>query len=459
MPDKVIKSDAGRRPPLLSAADNDAERQAFFAYLDEQNARTPVEAAQAEQQRLSYYFEALDKRLTRGGPAAKGGSARPFSVITYLIPPILRDYKPRDVYQSGDLRGIFKEIAAQTRSFVLSEVMICPASIAADPALHARPHVHMGGAEETSLNAYENDRRSYSFGFFDVRHDSLPEEIHWQKYASDIALPVLFLNDDMLNAIQPYQPQKLLQPLQDIITLCNHDMMHNMVNTISRGDISRPLEAHFKPEMMHFMEHKIGSYGAEDTLGFESALIVGHARTWLDLKDTPIGEKMSQAVDRFYDHLQAMAAGMEKDLSPGLESRRQTLDYFAMAVPYALTRLVSLHDPLMARALQRAERVNSAFNHAPPFSPLPAPKTDDPRFAQTLQNYRKSGTPLAADENNPQTYSEGKKLQLAGMLPGIALLLSPARKGSPEYKAHSRADEMDRDIVNIIIGHAKGSPS
>ncbi len=455
MADTVIKSDTGRRPPILSAADNSAERQAFFAYFDEQTIRTPVEAAQAEEQRLSYYFEALDKRLTRGGPVAKGGTPRPFSVTTYLIPPMLRDYKPRDVYQPGDLRGIFKNIAAQTRSIVMSEVMICPESTVRDPAWRERPHVHLGGVEPTFLEAHKGDSRSYNFGFFDVRQNSNPEEAELYKYASDIALPVLALNDDMLKTIAPYQPQKLLRPLQDIIGLCNHDMMHNMVNTISRGDISRPMEAHFKPEMQHFMEHKTGAHGAADVLGFESALIVGHARTWQDLKDTLIGEKMSQAIDDFYDHLHVIAQGMEKDSALSVEEQQQAVDYFATVVPYALARLVPLHDPLMERALTRAEHTDPA-----PFVALSSVrKAEDTRVVQALQNYRKAGQPLAADESTPTSYSEAKKLQLARILPEIAVLLSPARKGSPEHKAHARSDEMDRDIVNIIVNHTKGTPS
>ena len=452
MADTIIKSDTGRRPPILSAPDNSAERQDFIAYFDEQNVRTPVEAAQAEEQRLSYYFEALDKRLTRGGPVAKGGTPKPFSVTTYLIPPILRDYKPRDVYQSGDLRGIFKNIAAQTRSIVMSEVMICPKSALEDPVLRTRPYVHLGGTESTFLDGYQGDRRAYDFGFFDVRQNSDPAETTEQKFASDIALPVLALNDDMLQAIQSYQPQKLLRPLQDIITLCNHDMMHNMVNTISRGDISRPMEAHFKPEMRHFMEHKTGSYGAADILGFESALIVGHARTWQDLKDTPIGDKMSQAIEDFYDHLHVIAEGLEKNSPLSREEQQQTIDYFATAAPYALARLVSLHDPLMDKALARAQHIDPS-----PLTALSATrKIEDPRVVQALQNYRKAGTPLAADETAPQSYNEAKKLQLARILPEIAVLLSPARKGSPEHKAHARADEMDRDIVNIIVGSTKG---
>ncbi len=455
MADTVIKSDTGRRPPILSAPDNSAERQDFFAYFDEHNRRTPVEVAQAEEQRLSYYFEALDKRLTRGGPVAKGGTPKPFSVTTYLIPPILRDYKPRDVYQPGDLRGIFKNIAAQTRSIVMSEVLICPESTVHDPAWRERPSVHLGGVEPTFLDAHKGDRRSYNFGFFDVRQSSLPEETQWHKFSSDIALPVLALNDDMLKAIQPHHPQKLLRPLQDIISLCNHDMMHNMVNTISRGDISRPMEAHFKPEMQHFMEHKTGSHGEADALGFESALVVGHARTWQDLKDTPIGEKMSLAIEDFYDHLHVIAQGMKKDSTLSHEEQQQAIDYFATAVPYALARLVPLHDPLMEQALTRAQHIGPA-----PLAALSsAPKSEDRRVAHALRNYRKAGTPLAADETAPQSYSEAKKLQLARILPEIAVLLSPARKGSPEHKAHARSDEMDRDIVNIIVSHTKGTPA
>lgn len=455
MSDIVIKSDTGRAPPVLTAADNSAERSDFLAYFDEHNGRTPVEVASAEEQRLSYYFEALDKRLTRGGPTAKGGTPKPFSVTTYLIPPVLRDYKPLDVYQSGDLRGIFKNIAAQTRSIVMSEVMICPESALHDADLRERPYVHLGGVEPTFLNGHTGDQRSYNFGFFDVRQDSDAQEAHWKKYSSDIALPVLALNDDMLKTIQPHQPQKLLRPLQTIITLCNHDMMHNMVNTISRGDISRPMEAHYKPEMRHFMEDKTGPYGVEDALGFEGALIVGHARTWQDLKDTPIGEKMSQAIESFYDHLAVMAGAMEKDPSLSLEDRHQAIDYFATAVPYALARLVPLHDPLMERALARGQEIDPA----PQKTLSLASTAGHTQIIQAFQNYRKAGSPLAADENAPQSYNEAKKVQIVRILPEIAVLLSPARKGSPEYKAHARSDEMDRDIVNIIVRHTKDAPS
>lgn len=456
MSDVIVKSDTGRRPPILSAADNSAEYSDFLAYFDEQHARTPVEAAIAEGQRLSYYFEALDKRLTRGGPAAKGGAPKPFSVITFLTPPVLRDYKPRDVYQPGDLRGIFRNIAEQTRSIVLSEVMICPESVLSDPGLLARPYIHRGGAEPTFLKDHQGDRRSYNFGFLDVRHDNTSADADWRKYASDIALPVLALNDDMLKAIQPYQPQKLLRPLQDIITLCNHDMMHNMVNTISQGDISNPAEAHFKSEMKHFMEHKTGSYDADEALGFESALVVGHARTWQYLKDSPAGEKMAQSIENFYDHLAFIAAEMAKDSPSGPEDRHQVLDYFATAIPYALTRLVSLHDPLMERALQRGGDIAPVAAQPPPPA---AHAADNSPAAQTLRNYRKAGAPLAEDETAPQNYREAKKLQLARILPEIALLLSPGRKGSAEYKAHARSDEMDRDIVNIIMGHVKKPPA
>lgn len=450
----VIKSDTGCRPPILSAPDDSAERADFLAYFDMHNTNTPIEAAQTEAQRLSYYFTALDKRLTRGGPVEKGGTPKSFSVTTFLTPPIFRDYKPRDVYRSGDLRDIFQNIAAQTRSMILSEVMICPASTVYDPELHMRPHVHLGGIETTFLYSQEVCRHAYNFGFFDVRHDSTPEDARWQKFSSDIAIPVLALDDDMLKTIQPYQPQKLLRPLQDIITLCNHDMMHNMVSVICQGDISRPREIHFKPEMRHFMEHKTGPYRPTDILGFESALIVGHARTWQDLKDTATGEKMSQAIDDFYDHLHFVAGEMEKDKSLSFANKHQTLDYFATVVPYALARLVQLHDPLIERSLQRAQDIDPA----PKRTLAAARTTNNHQVSQILQNYRKAGTPLAADENTPSSYREAKKLQLVCMLPEITILLSPPRKGSPEYRAHLRSDEMDRDIVNIILGSRKNTP-
>ncbi len=461
MAEVVIKSDTGNRPPVLTSQGDVAEREAFLSFFDEYIAQTPAQLAKSEQTRLSDYFTALHERLTRGGPVEKGGAPKHPSVISYITPPLLRDYKPRDVYKPGDLGGIFEPIAQQTRSMVLSEVMICPESAVHDTALHQKQPVGIGGLEATYLNSHPDDQRAYNFGFFVIRHQNkgAGARSDKDKYESVVGLPVLALDDGMMKAVGPYEPQNMLRSLQTVITLCNHDMMHNMVGTISKGDISRPHEARFKPELKHFMEDKTGPYHSEDELGFESALVVGHARTWQDLKDTAAGEQMTQAVTAFYDELQRVTGAMRGGSGPTLEERHRVADYFAMAVPFALARMVSLHDPLMTYALRRAQEADPAPERA-----LSQPAHTDsmpnaPKAAQVINYYRKAGMPLAGNEDAPQSYAEAKKLQLARVLPDVTILLSPAPKGSPAYKAQARSDEMDRDIVNIIVRHSQTSPA
>lgn len=459
MADVVIKSDTGAKPPIVSSPDNQAERERFLAYFDSYIAMTPVQAAEVEQQKLTDYFTALDKRLTRAGPVEKGGLPKPFSVISFFTPSVLRDYKPKDRYQSGELRSLFTEIAKQTRSIVLSEVMICPESMIHDNELHSREAVEIGGLESTLLSSHTGDWRTYSFGFFDIRHLNPKSNAHdWEKYESAIGVPVLALNDDMLKAVSPYASQALLKPLQDVITLCNHDMMHNMVNTISRGDISRLTEAHFKSELKNFMEHKTGHHDPNHALGFESALVVGHARTWRDLKLSATGEQMENAVEAFYDQLERIAAEMAQDPTLSVDERHKAIDYFGMSIPYALARMVPLDDPLMGYALRRLEGIDPTPEQVLNQETYIDLMRNSKETARTLKNYKLAGTPLAQNEDGPYSYAEVRKLQLVRILPAVTILLSPGRRGSQELEAHNRSDEMDRDIVNIILGHHTGRP-
>jgi|GEM_PF-6319027 len=457
MPDVAIKSDAGNRPPVLTSLDNHAEHESFVDYFRDYAQASHVAVAEAEQKRLSYYWEALDKRLTRAGPVEKGGTPKRPSLISYFIPGFLKDYKPKDVYQKGDLSNIFKPIASQTRSIVLAEVTICPHKTLDDKALKDIQPLTRGGMEATLVDSHPDDYRTYSFGFMEIRHTDKNATHKWDADKSSIALPVLSLDDDMMSKAAAYQSGALLQHLQTIITLCNHDMMHNMINTISKGDISNPLEAHFKSEMRHYMEHKTGMHGASDPLGFESALIIGHAHTWEDLRNTDTGQTMSTAIEGFYDELERISHEMSYDMND--DDRHQVIDYFGTAVPYALARMVSLHDPLMERALDRAQKID----------PVPQAVLNQKTYldymrqnkvtGETLNNYKSAGAPLISDDEAAPSYAEIKKLQLVRILPDVVILLSPARKGSDEYKAHARMDEMDRDIVNIITRHTRNDPA
>ncbi len=458
MPDVALKSDAGYLPPVTSSADNPADRQEFFSFFDHYIGQNAPAVAAAEDERLSYYKEALDQRFANALPESKGGAKKPFSLVTFLVPPGFRDHKPHDVYEPGDLKKIFKEITEQTRSIILSEVMICPAGLLQDKELSSRKEIYRGGMATEMLAADKDDKRSYHFGFYEIRQPATGNAAQWYKFDSDIALPVLALDDDMLAPVSAQQPHKMLRALQTVLTHCNHDMMHNMINTTTQGDISRPLEVGFKEELKRFMEHKTGRYASDDVLGLESSLLIGHARTWRHLENTPAGESMKQALSTYYDELDRIAAGFSADKNLPAATRHQVVDYFAMAVPFALARLLPLHDPLMDYALTRAEKAEPdlpAVLAQDTMIDLKAHNNKNDKAAKTAQYYRAAGTPLAADEKAPQNYAEVKKLQLTRMLPDITILLAPAPKGSPTYAAHARADEMDRDIANIILRTSK----
>ena len=452
----ALKSDVGYKPPVICSADNPQERQEALAFFDHYIHINAADVAAAEDERLSYYKEALDKRFAQALPENKGGPKKPFSLIRFITPPPLRDFKPRDVYEPGDLKNIFAEITSQTRNIILSEVMILPHSFINDEDIQSRKEIHSGGVETTYLHANAADQRAYHFGFYDVRQNNKGADSQWYKYESDIALPVLALDDAMLQPVVAHKPHDMLRALQEVVTLCNHDMMHNMINVVTKGDISRLTETHYKAEMTTFMEDKTGMYGSNDALGIESGLIIGHARTWQHLQDTPAGENLQRAVTRFYDELDRIGHEVETDDTLTQDIRHQVMDYFAMAVPFALVRMLPLQDPLMDYALARAAKTDTgpqAYESEPGQETSPA----EEKTLLTQQYYRKAGMPLAADERAPQSYAEAKKLQLTQMLPDITVLLAPAPKGSPAYKAHARADEMDRDITNIILRHAKST--
>lgn len=450
----AFKSDAGFLPPVMISADDPAERAHTLAFFDHYIGQNRLEVAATEQKRLSYYFEALDQRFAAATPESKGGPAKPFSLITFITPPAFRDHKPQDVYEKGALTNIFQRIAQQTRSIILSEVMILPHSFVSDPELFSRKEIYSGGVATTALRADAHDTRGYHFGFYDVRQHASGADTQWYKYESDIALPVLALDDNMMKPLAPHNPEPLLRALQSVVTYCNHDMMHNMVNTTTKGDISRLTESRYKQELDLFMEHKTGRFSPDDVLGFESALVIGHARTWQHLKDTAVGDNLKQAITHYYDALTQITTQLKTEALDA-DTQHQIVDYYAMAVPFALARMVPLHDALMDYALARAEQVTPDIARVRAQDHTIDDHDKHSKTAKTVQYYRKAGRPLAADESAPQDYAAIKKLQLARMVPDLTILLAPAPPGSETHKAHARADEMDRDIANIILRHTQ----
>lgn len=452
MTDVMIKTDTGNHAPILPALSDRGRLQDFMNYIQGSIEATHLDVARNEQKRLSYYWEALDKRLTRGGPVEKGGAPKKGSVFTYLTPRILRDYKPVDSYRTGDLHNIFEKIATETRSIILAEVAICPQGLMDNPHIAELTDHDLLRAEtaKTTLEPSSSHALAYRFGFLNILKKD--EGISFVPYKSSITFPVLLLDDDMMGIAAEHQSALLLHHLQTIISLSNHDMIHNMINTESKADISHPMEVSFRGRLKRFMEDKTGCHGENDPLGFESALVVGHARTWAYLRKMPAGRQMDHAIEGFYDELARISQEIQARQSLPLEKQHQVIDYFSMTVPFALARMVPLNDPLMERAFQRMHDIDPAPDLILRQEIDMAALKSHPGASCTLKNYDRAGTPLIETAAGPRSYAEHRKLHLVQMLPETTILLSPASKGTPEYKAHQRADVMDRDIVNIIIG-------
>lgn len=457
MVDFAVKHVAGITPLILANPNDPAGFDRLLQEINEHR-QTPISVAAAtESARLaeSGYFHGMERNL------AHGSTPQIRSIISYLSKRF-GDYTPEPLYKTGTLKKIFDYVAKTTRSMLYSEIAIMPQSFLL--ALETKERQDKRTLNIIPSRTSNDAGLDYVFGLIQlIEREDDPEiiETYGHNKRSLLSRGVMALDDALMSDIAPHHPQKMLEALQIIATASNHDVLHHYLNTVSKGDISREDEADFKPELRDFTHPRTSGYHEDRPLGMESTLILGHARNWHELQDTPAYTKLKNAIDIYFNELARISLALKADPTISPEQHHKIVDYFSTAVGFCLCRNWPLNDPLLQDAFSRMQAVDPNPSLVQKPDPAAIVKTlshpdkeeilpKQTAFTRTCQNYERSGFPLN-DPSNP--YRSAKQIELVRMLPDITLVLSPAKAGSPEYKAQQRSDSFYHGVMDIFTWH------
>jgi hypothetical protein len=393
-------------------------------------AHTNTEIAQAEAERLRPYFSALSVYLTE--ETGKSATGLPESYVT-----------------PGALSGMFNAMARFTRNTFISDVVIAPHSVKwLDPSAHLFNSA-------TFDHAFAYGAHSFRFGFFEVFEGRGREAAR-----SSTVVPVLTLEDSMMQAVAPHAPGKMLRALQAVLTAVNHDMLHHLHSTqISRNIAHKFGEAVSSPDLSRWNNTLQGG----GMLEVWSQL--AHGQVYMAEGNEALMQGLEEAAAGFYAELARIGKALPE------KEAHDVVDYFGTALMQALTRAFPLDHPLMSRCLDGLvaadplappQKTDAAIDTllatvAPhlhkggvkqdPVSVVRSFIEGDPDLGQAVAGYRKRGLELLPGDNLRVEWKGVKLLQLAQMSPADALTHLPA---SPDRDVAAMQEQTGSAALGLV---------
>lgn len=305
--------------------------------------------ADGEARRLSTYFDALQQRIRRILPQKPSLQGEGYNPLKYVRNIITYHRVKEDFAQGAGIADQFRAVADATKSVITSEVGIIPKSVYGQflyKMVDDTPK-YMDFFKDTLLAGY-----SQNLGFYQVFR---------QNGSGSTTFPVLVLDDDVIGRVAAHAPPDLLNSLQNIATIANHDMMHHLTNVDLTGRISKiERGVAYKDTMVKMLRPRTRSYSDDDHSSYESWNILSHTKTWRELRSRGIDMDMDKNVRSYFSGLEEMNDKAGKCDDPEESTRiRKIVGHLGMVGMFSMMRVLPLDDPLMNHALDTMERINS----------------------------------------------------------------------------------------------------
>lgn len=279
----------------------------------------------------------------------------------------------------------------------------------------------------------------------------------------NIALPVLQLPLKMLARLPQAQAAKMMQELQAVMALVNHDPLHHftsplIVNAVAPGT-GKNIAA------MEKWGNKISHY--EHWAQITQEHIIGKA------VDTPQMTELYTRVDSYFHHLKQAGLALLGTANEGAaaDDKRQlaheTTDFFGMVMGHVITRALPLHHPLfghLCRRMQGADpapdllRIPKAADAYKAYEENTSGK-EDMRFLREKKLHREvvfgyidSRLDLLQEPQRQMSYRHFKLFQLIGMSPVDTAPHTPFLRADKIHKAQAKSG---RRLLKMVDAAAR----
>lgn len=446
------------KAPVITRGRTYADIEPLQVFIDTL-ARDGAAAARYEATRLDPFYEAYSRYLRR--TAAEHPDH---------IPPEKKE-RFEKLSTPGSLKRLFNDVAADTRSAILSEMTIMPAKIA-----RARANLFPG---TTGFNAqYDYNGHSFDFGFIQVFQTGF-----LGTRQRSVALPVLSVDDRVLEAMEPFGTEKLLHGLQEAGTWVNHDMLHHYTAHSITSNVAENRYTTGPPRGLPIerwlnQKTELVQPDAHSTANYETWSILSYAK----MQEGEGYERITAIVDDYFDELGRIGAAWKEraaasgDPAKALAEAHRATDVMGTMMGFILMRAVPFDHPLMSRYFGHMERMDPAPEQAghallemaeahfetkkdkdTPLRDFIAqqaaiPRLDgDRRLPGAIGNYAQAGHPLLPPEGGTMSYRQIKEMQLALFDPRLAYLHSPAPGPDAQLaRARRNSGPVSLDFVGAV---------
>lgn len=415
-PDRPAENDTAtvRAPILTNTSDEKADVAALATFLKQLSAN-PIQVAANEAERIAPYLETLAAQ-SRADFSADGP----------------RETKQvRHALDEDGLGALFNAVTRRTQNVILSDIIISPISLAARTARSRR--VKMFG----KTGRYGHNR--FFFGFL---------QAYQAGYESSVSVPIFSFENGLLDALRHLAPENLLREFQTIMGAGNHDMLHHYTNSVLNSRIARTEGTGKK--LKRWTDSYFSAAEEEnrdsDIHGYESWLVLNHARIRRAMEQGPEGDALRQSCARFFDELERIGRGVAR--LEDADKAHEVVDYFGSMLCFALMRYVPMNHPLMQEAIRRLEQADPQADSILTRADTLHQHAKESSFTvETVLNYARTG----ADFTVARDYASLKALEIIGIAPTIAHLMSPGQPGSELAFMQQRVGYVNGEMLKACI--------
>lgn len=408
---------AAFRAPVFTQADP-AQVRAALAFFDTLRPDNQAVARQ-ETERLAAYFDTYAQQSLQDLDGMRGRKAR---------------RARKTLTEENGFTALFNKVARRTRNTILSEIVIAPTSLlaAADVDKAAR---RFG-------NPSRHEAGSFVFGFWQVANE---------ENGNSVSVPFFAFDDLMMNRVNAFRPEGLYRAFQQVMSTGNHDMLHHYTNTLLNPKIAAVSRTGGFELFYWRQENFPGRYNRDSDIGgYESWLVLNHARLFRDMEQGPAGDALKASVGRFFDELERLGKDVAKTTGPN--AAHETVDYFGNMLCFALMRYVPMTHPLMQSAIRRLQEADPDAAALSARAPALLKQAEENYFVEeALANYRVAGT----DFLKTPDYAALKTIEIMALAPTIAHLMSPGPEGSRLAEMQERAGRVNADMLKATVSDMK----
>jgi hypothetical protein len=324
-------------------------------------ARTDIADAEARRLSENGYFEALSAYAHRALPEVAAQGAEQARLCGIPVEHTASNPKSLAARTSPEnLAHIFNETTAVTSNALISEVVIIPSNI------------YSAGRTQQVFNRsrldvpYNTAFGYFAFGFF---------QAYGAEHEQSSTFAIFTLDSDAIAPLLPYDTHKMFAGLQKAMSMVNHDMLHHLTAPIIDPVVADKHNQSFSRQLpVYAWADKVRKYGGwgGDSEPYEDLMQIVHENAVLT--SDPDGKKTTAIVDDYFKELTRLCAVALADATHQKQKDdvREAVNYCALLMGHALTRVYPLNHPVMTNCLDKMLAVD----------PVPEKSLEDTLFTR-----------------------------------------------------------------------------